>query len=415
MSDANGADRALPGAFVPRIMLQAVQLFIRTEASSGILLLLAAVAALVWANSSGGDAYFDLWRHRIAVGPDALHIDEDLRHWLNDGLMTLFFLIVGLEIKRELVRGELSEPRRALLPAAAALGGMAAPALIYIAFNRSSSEVDGWGIPMATDIAFALGALSLLGGRVPFSVKVFLLALAIADDIGAILVIAVFYTASLDLQALAIAVGLLAGIVVLNRAGVRHLGVYLLAGLTLWLATFESGVHATLAGVALGLCLPDRPPTGAATDEEQPLDRLERRLHPWVSYGVVPLFALANAGIVVSGDIAREASASSVTLGVALGLLLGKPLGIFGASWLAVRLRLCELPNGAGWHHIAGVGLLGGIGFTVSLLIAGLAFGEGTATDYARLGVLGASVLAAAAGFGFLWLTSTTAEGSSGD
>jgi NhaA family Na+:H+ antiporter len=436
--------------FQPRRVVEAAQAFVRVEASSGLVLIVATVVALAWANSSLDSDYFELWRTRIVFDADIFRIDEDLRHWLNGGLMTLFFFLMGLEIKRELVRGEMSSPRRALLPAIAALGGMVAPALIYLLFNTGGTGANGWGIPMATDIAFALGVLSLLGRRIPFSIKVFLLALAIADDIGAILVIAVFYTAHIDLEALAAAGAVFGAIVVMNRAGVRNIDIYVAFGIALWAAMFESGVHATLTGVALGLLTPARyfyaPESFSSTaeeliqrfrealaagDEDQqqgvlaqmedlsqgteaPMDRLERALHPWVSYGIVPLFALANAGVDISSDAIADALESPVSLGIAVALLLGKPLGILGASWLAVRLRLCELPNGANFRQVLGVGLLGGIGFTVSLLIAGLAL-EDAALDEAKLGVLGASVLAGVAGFAFLWLTGREQPATSGD
>jgi NhaA family Na+:H+ antiporter len=437
--------------FVPQRAVRAAQAFVRVEASSGIVLLVAAVAALVWANSPASESYDDLWHAVISIDLQVAAVSEDLRHWVNDGLMTVFFFLVGLEIKRELVHGELSTPRRAILPAAAALGGMIGPALIYVAFNAGGSGIDGWGIPMATDIAFALGVLSLLSGRIPFGVKVFLLALAIADDIGAILVIAVFYTADLNLEALSIAALIFGAMVAMSRAGVRSVDAYVAVGAALWLAVFESGIHATLAGVALGLLTPARPfygplgfvaaaeglvarfrqgqETGNADEQqsalaqledlshgtESPLDRLERRLHPWVSYGIVPLFALANAGVAIDSGTIGDAIESSVSQGVALGLLLGKPVGIVLFTFVAVKLRLGDLPNGARWSHILGVGLLGGIGFTVSLLITGLAFEEGALVDEAKLGVLAASALAGAIGFVYLWLVSrptTTANDS---
>ncbi|MPZ49038.1 MAG: Na+/H+ antiporter NhaA [Dehalococcoidia bacterium] len=436
-----------PRRFAPQRVFRAAQAFVRIEASSGIVLLVAAVAALLWANSPWQDAYFDLWRTRIALDASIFSIDEDLQHWVNDGLMTIFFFLAGLEIKRELVHGELSSPRRALLPAAAALGGMIAPALIYTLLNAGGPGAAGWGIPMATDIAFALGVLSLLSRRVPFSIKIFLLALAIADDIGAILVIAVFYTESVSLGALGIAALLLALVVAMNRAGVRSVDLYVVVGACLWVAVLESGIHATLAGVTLGLLAPARAfydPrnfTAAATglldrltrarqddnrDETQgllgqiedlaqgteaPVDRLGRQLHPWVSYIIVPVFALANAGVAVSGDVASAAIESPVTRGVAIGLLIGKPIGIFAFTWIAVRLHLCELPTDATWAHILGAGMLGGIGFTVSLLITGLAFDQELLIDEAKLGVLAASVIAGCLGFAFLWLTARNLNG----
>jgi NhaA family Na+:H+ antiporter len=436
-----------PRRFTPQRVIQAAQAFVRVEASSGMVLLLAAITALVWANSPWDDAYFDLWHTQIVLDLSIIRIDEDLQHWVNDGLMTVFFFLVGLEIKRELVHGELSQARRALLPAAAALGGMIVPALIYTAFNAGGEGSSGWGIPMATDIAFALGVLSLLSGRIPFSVKILLLGIAIADDIGAIVVIAVFYTSGLSLEAFALALAILAVMVAFNRAGARSVDLYVALGVCLWLAVYESGVHATLAGVALGLLTPASPfysRAGFATtaeelvarfrmateagnaDEQQgtlgqiedlahgneaPLDRLERQLHPWVSYLIVPIFALANAGVSVSGEAGSAALESPVTFGVVLGLVLGKPIGIFAFSWLAIRLRLCELPSGAAWAHIAGVGLLAGIGFTVSLLITGLAFEDAALIDEAKLGVLAASVVSGLVGFSFLWLTARRLNG----
>jgi NhaA family Na+:H+ antiporter len=314
---------------------------------------------------------------------------------------------------------------------------MLAPALIYLAFNAGSDGADGWGIPMATDIAFALGVLSLLGSRVPFTAKVFLLALAIADDIGAIIVIAFFYTDHIDLTALAVATAILGGILLMIRNGVRSTELYLAAGVCLWAATFESGVHATLAGVALGLLTPARPlyePSlftesarnllrdfeattdsqtqqellaqmeGLSRGSEAPLERLERALHPWVSYLVVPLFALMNAGVNVSGGVVGDAAGSPISHGIFVGLLVGKPVGIFCASWLAVRLRLGELPRGVGWTEIFGIGMLGGIGFTVSLLVTSLALPADLPGSEARLGVLCASVIAGLSGYLFLWL-----------
>jgi NhaA family Na+:H+ antiporter len=436
-----------PRRFVPRRAIQAAQAFVRIEASSGIVLLIAAIVALAWANSPWAEAYFDLWDTRIVLDLSVIRIDEDLRHWINDGLMTFFFFLVGLEIKRERVHGELASARRALLPMAAALGGMVAPALIYTAFNSGGDGHNGWGIPMATDIAFALGVLSLLSGRIPFGIKVFLLALAIADDIGAILVIAFFYTSDVDADALVVAGAVFCVIVAMNRLGVRSLNGYIVAGVALWLALYEAGVTPTMTGVILGLLTraveyytPDTFAASAAglvnrysdalenaaIDERQsilaqiedlsqgteaPLDRLERRLHPWVSYGIVPIFALANAGVAISSDVAGAAVESPVTLGVLLGLVVGKPIGIFLFSWLVIRLRLCELPNGASWAHIAGVGLLAGIGFTVSLLITGLPFEDPALIDEAKLGVLAASVVSGLMGLTFLWLTARRLNG----
>ncbi|MGE0688051.1 MAG: Na+/H+ antiporter NhaA [Dehalococcoidia bacterium] len=428
-----------PRRFVPHRVLRAAQAFINLEASSGIFLLVAAIGALIWANSPWDQSYFDLLHTEIVIDLRIFSVDEDLQHIVNDGLMTLFFFLMGLEIKREMAHGELSSVRRAALPAAAAFGGMLVPALIYVALNAGSDAANGWGIPMATDIAFALGVLSLLGNRIPFTAKVFLLALAIADDIGAILVIAVFYTAQVDFTALLAAGAILGGILLMIRTGVRSTELYLAAGVCLWAATFESGVHATLAGVALGLLTPAKPlydPSTFATEargligtfeatrdaqeqqmvlaevedlsrgSEAPLERLERALHPWVSYLIVPLFALMNAGVSVSGGVASDALSSPVSQGVALGLLLGKPLGIFSFTWLAVRAGIGELPRGVSWSEIFGIGLLGGIGFTVSLLVTSLALPDDQFGAEARLGVLGASVVAGIVGYTFLLLAS---------
>ena len=424
-------------------VLATAQSFIRIEAASGVVLLLASIAAMVWANSPWNDAYFDLWHTHISVDASILNINLDLREWVNDGLMTIFFFLVGLEIKREMAHGELSSPRRALLPAAAALGGMVAPALIYSVFNLGGDGARGWGVPMATDIAFAVGVLSLLSRRVPFNVKIFLLALAIADDIGAILVIAFFYTTDMNFLALGIAALTLLTIGAFNRAGVRSVNIYFVLGAIMWIGMLESGIHATLTGVMLGLLAPAthfyNPATFADAAEdlvgrfrlahqaqnieaqeailaqvedlsqgtEAPLDRLERSLHPWVSFGIVPLFALANAGVYVSGEVAEAAIQSPVSQGVAFGLLFGKPLGIFLFTFLAVKLRLGEMPPGTTWMHILGVGMLGGIGFTVSLLVTGLAFENAALADEAKLGVLCGSIVAGALGFVFLLLTSS--------
>jgi Na+:H+ antiporter, NhaA family len=438
---SNGRPPLRARGFVYRRVVLAAQAFIRIEASSGIVLLAAALAALAWANSPWDESYFDFWHTSISIDADIVAIDMDLRDWINDGLMTIFFFLMGLEIKRELVYGELSSRKRAVLPAAAALGGMIAPAVIYTAFNAGGDGARGWGIPMATDIAFALGALSLLSRRIPFSVKVFLLAIAVADDIGAILVIAAFYSSELDFLALLLAAAVLLTIVALNRSGVRNVDVYVLFGIILWVLVIESGVHATIAGVVLGLMTPagrfyavdsfadsaqdliNRFRVAHQTGNEgiqqgvlsqmedlshgteAPLDRLERALHPWVSFLIVPVFALANAGIHITGDVAREALESPVSQGVAVGLTLGKPIGIVLFTWLALKLHLGELPAGATWGHILGVGLLAGIGFTVALLITGLAFEDDTLADRARLGVLAASVVAGGLGLAFLLLT----------
>jgi len=352
----------------------------------------------------------------------------------------LFFFVVGLEIKRELVSGELSSPRRAILPAAAALGGMLGPALIYTAFNAGSETAHGWGIPMATDIAFAVGVLTLLGRRVPAPLKVFLLALAVADDLGGIIVIAVFYTESLSFEALGWAALVLLVILVINRGGVVAIAPYFFLGVLFWAAMLKSGIHATIAGVILAMLTPSRP---YYTDEdfdatlerlqteyalaradgsharmqqalaqiedlvsgmESPLDRLEHRLAPWTAFVVVPIFALANAGVAVSGEMLRSAASSPVTLGVALGLVLGKPVGIFLTSWVCVRLGLAQLPANTSFRQVLGAGMIAGIGFTVALFIAGLSFENPAHLDEAKIGILAASLIAGLLGSAYLLL-----------
>jgi NhaA family Na+:H+ antiporter len=432
---------ARPRDFVYHRVFQTAQSFMQVEAASGVVLMLAAIVALVWANSPWWESYFDFWHTKVLVEAEIFDIHLDLKEWVNDALMTIFFFVVGLEIKRELVHGELSSARRALLPAAGALGGMAAPALIYTVFNLGHAGAHGWGVPVATDIAFAVGILSLLSRRVPFSLKVFLLALAIADDIGGILVIAVFYAGEINFLALGLAASTVVAIFLMNRSGVRTINIYVVAGAILWLTMLQSGVHATIAGVILGLMTPAsyyyNPETFAAaaqdlierfrlaqradSDEvessilsqmedltqgtEAPLERLERALHRWVSFGIVPLFALANAGVHISGDTADAAISSPVSQGVFFGLVIGKPIGIFIVTWLAVRLRICEMPRGSTWPQVFGIGMLGGIGFTVALLITDLAFERDLFIDEAKLGVLTASVAAAVAGLAFLMLT----------
>jgi NhaA family Na+:H+ antiporter len=375
-------------------LLRATRAFLETEASSGVILLVAAAIALVWINSAWQDAYVDLWHTEVSVDLGVWSLTDDLQEWVNEGLMTLFFFVVGVEIKRELDRGELSTPRRAALPAIAAAGGMIAPALIYVAFNLGGDGERGWGIPMATDIAFAVGVLSLTARQAPIGLRIFLLALAIVDDIGAIAVIAVFYTESVDIAALGVAAGFLGGLVVLNRFGVRNVLPYIGIGVLLWAALIESGVHATLAGVATGLLIPSNPQERGAS----PVDRLDAYLRPIVSYAIVPLFALANAGVILDSDSIEAAASSPVTAGVAAGLVLGKPAGILLLSAAAVRLGVCEPPEGTGWRHVLGAGLIAGIGFTVSLFITNLAFEDAALIDEAKIGILAGSLVSAIAG-----------------
>lgn len=367
-------------------------------AAPGVALMAAAAVAFTWANTPWSSAYFQLLETPVAVAVGDAGLHKPLLLWINDGLMALFFLMVGLEVKREIAQGELSSLRKAALPVAAALGGMVVPALLYAALNLGGPGQAGWAIPMATDIAFALGVLALLGDRVPTSLKIFLAALAVADDIGAVTVIALFYTSKLSLTVLAIAVGLGALLLVLNRLRVQNLGLYLLVGAALWVAVLKSGVHATIAGVILAMAVPLR---GEEDDDHSPLVHLEHTLHPWVSWLVLPVFALANAGVTVVGTELQLLH--PVALGTVAGLLVGKSLGIPAFSWLAVRFDLGVLPQGASWRHVVGVGLLGGIGFTMSIFVAGLAFVDPTLLDTAKLGILGSSLTAGALGAALLY------------
>ena len=373
----------------------AFQRFVQLETSSTILLIGATLLALALANSPLNDAYEHFLHLPLALTVGSFEFEMSLGHFVNDALMAVFFFVVGMEIKRELVLGELSSPRRAALPVFGALGGMIAPAGIYAAIHWGGPAIHGWGIPMATDIAFAVAALGVFGARVPTGLKIFLLALAIADDIGAVAVIAIFYTAELTPLGLIVAVGGLLACVLLARSGVRSYGVYLLVGTVVWYATLKSGVHATIGGVLLGLLTPARPAEGAA---KAPVDDLVHRLHPWVAYVIMPVFALCNAGVALDASSFGEPEARRVAVAVALGLLIGKPVGITIFAWLAVRVRVAELPSGVDWFQIVAAGLLAGIGFTVALFIAALAFTDPTLVAGAKIGILGASLLATLGG-----------------
>jgi NhaA family Na+:H+ antiporter len=365
--------------------------FVNLEAASGIVLLLAAAAALIWANSDAA-GYTTWWHHQLTIGPGELAISESLVHWVNDALMTVFFFVVGLEIKRELVTGELRDRQQAALPAVAALGGMVVPALVFVAINVGGDGLDGWAIPMATDIAFAVGVLALLGPRVPSNLKLFLLTLAIVDDIGAIVVIALFYSRGLDGWWLLGAIATTVLVVVMARLRIDRPIAYVVPGVVLWYCLYRAGVEPTLAGVALGLLTPALPRRGVPV-----LERLEHALHPVSTFVIVPIFALANAGVVLGGDAIDHALTSRVTIGIVAGLVLGKFVGILGASAIAVRARVGALPEGLGLQHLAGVAVIGGIGFTVSLFITDLAF-RSEVIDDAKIGVLAASTIAAVLG-----------------
>ncbi len=366
--------------------------FLATEAAGGFVLIGAAALAMIVANSPAAPGYFDTL-HTYVGGLSLLH-------WVNDGLMALFFLLVGLEIKREMLDGELSTWDRRVLPGLTAAAGMAVPALVYLAFAGSDpTAVRGWAIPAATDIAFALGVLALLGKRVPASLKIFLTALAILDDMGAIAIIAVFYTEQLNLLPLAVAVGGLIVLGICNRAGVTRLSPYVLIGAIIWFATLKSGIHATLAGVALAMTVPLRPAPAAPDDAHSPLHILEHALQPWVAFLIVPIFGFANAGVSFAG-LDPATALGSVPLGVALGLFLGKQLGIAAAAWVAIRFGWAQLPAYATWRQFYGVAILCGIGFTMSLFIGALAFGEGSdLNEAAKIGVLAGSLLSALAGY----------------
>ncbi|MDQ3412082.1 MAG: Na+/H+ antiporter NhaA [Chloroflexota bacterium] len=412
--------------------------FVADQVSGGILLLLATVVALVWANSPWADGYTRLWNLDASITIGTVELVHSLRDWINDGLMALFFFVVGLEIKREILVGELSTRRGATLPIAAALGGMVVPALIYVFFNAGAAGSNGWAIPMATDIAFALGVLAVIGDRIPIGARIFLTALAIIDDIGAVLVIALVYTGGMEVTPLLAAAALLVALFVANRAGVRQPAVYAVLGVGVWLAVFASGVHATVAGVLVAFMIPVRTwihplelvsegrrllddlaeassPAASvlsnhaqqtiihrlndsASRAETPLQQLEHGLNPWVAYGIVPLFALANAGVTLPADLSAAVT-DPILLGIVGGLVLGKPVGIIAATWLVVRLRLSSLPAEVTWRQIGGLGLLAGIGFTMSIFITGLAFTSIELTNAAKLGILAGSLIAGIAGW----------------
>jgi Na+:H+ antiporter, NhaA family len=420
----------------PRSMLES---FVHSETSGSILLFVATVVALVWANSPWSAYYFALWKLPLKIGLRPL-FSMDLHHWIDDGLMVVFFLLVGLEIKREIVKGELSSFRQAALPILAALGGMILPALLYSALNRSGAGAHGWGIPMATDIGFALGVLALLGKRIPSSLRVFMLALAIVDDVGAILVIAFFYTPQISLPALAVAGGLLV-LLVVAAARRAPLSVYLVVGFFFWAAVLSSGVHATIAGVILGLVVPVKPKlrpeelagnaepllkdfrsqilaqdksSAEATlaeldrllcDTESIGERLERAVHPWVSFLVLPLFALASAGVALSAEQLKLAFSSPIALGIFMGLAVGKVVGITTFSILAVRLKIAGMTDGLTWAGIVGVGILAGLGFTVALFISDLSFKDESIVATAKVAVLAASLAAGSIGYIYFRLT----------
>lgn len=420
--------------------------FFKREATSGIILMLAAAAAMIIANSPLYSAYHHLWETRIGFSIGSFTLEKSLHHWINDGLMSIFFFVVGLEIKREVLVGELASLRQAALPIAAALGGMIVPAAFYILFNAGSPGASGWAIPMATDIAFALGCLALLGKGVPSGILIFLTALAIVDDLGGILVIALFYTDQLSVSALIEAFILLGISFLMNRSGVRATFPYVIVGLFLWFALLKSGIHATVAGILLAMTIPASTAIRhsefirkieeqllhlqgnkegathcaleldeaekqsviqslekACSDAEAPLEHIEHSLHPWVVYLIMPLFAFANAGVKLDFGSLSSVVANPVFLGTIFGLVAGKQIGVFFFSWLTVKAGLASLPEGVRWGHIYGVSILAGIGFTMSLFIGNLAFLDNqTMLETAKLGVLAASILSGILGLAIL-------------
>jgi NhaA family Na+:H+ antiporter len=420
-------------------LLRPFEDFFRRQASGGIVLLASAILALYLANSPLQDFYHRLWLYKLTFGFDQFGLSKSLHQWINDGLMAVFFFVVGLEIKREFLAGELASWRKAALPIAAAIGGMVVPALLFYLINRQPPALRGWGIPMATDIAFALGVIALLGDRIPRSLAIFLTALAIVDDLGAVLVIAIFYTGDLSMVHLGAATAFLFVLMLGNRLGIQNPNFYALIGLCLWIGLLKSGVHASIAGVLIGATIPVSPRhshedfldrierllqryrekakanSGPFHDDDRlgtllaiekathnamsPLQRMEHVMNDWVIYGVMPIFALANAGISIGLAELGAAFAHPVTLGAIAGLLVGKPFGIFIFSWLAVRLGFCELPTGTAWSQIFGIGLLGGIGFTMSIFITNLAFVQPELITDAKIGIFAASLLAGVAGY----------------
>ncbi len=428
---ATDSDDSLPRAPIQRIT-KPLSDFLHVEAAGGVVLVVTSALALVLANSDLSDAYLALWKTKFSIGFEPM--THSLKHWISDALMVIFFFVIGLEVKREIVVGELRDRRKAVLPIVAAVGGMVVPAGIYLLLQWGEPGQHGWGIPMATDIAFVVGCMAVLGSRVPPGLRVLLLSLAIADDIGAILVIAVGYTETIHWVPLGLAFAGLAVTYSMMRLGVRSIGLYAVVGVGVWLGFHESGVHATIAGVILGVMTPpdrwvsqgrlqqvfgqaheflhgdwslasqrrallQRMQT-AAREALSPLERLEYALHPWMSFAIVPLFALANAGVPFElGDIGEP-----VAVATGLGLVLGKPLGIFLASFIAVKLGWAQLPQGVTWGVLIGGGFLAGIGFTMALFIAGLAL-DGDMLDYAKVGTLAGSIVAGCAGMGLLyWL-----------
>ena len=389
-------------------MMKVFQRFFSSDASGGIILILAAALAMLLANAGLTSHFYQAFLStpvELKVGP--LEIHKNMLLWINDALMAVFFLLIGLEVKREMVQGSLASRQQAAFPVIAAIGGMVVPALIYLAFNYQDPVArQGWAIPAATDIAFALGVLALLGNRVPLTLKIFLMALAIIDDLGAIVIIALFYTSDLSVLSLGVAAVAIAALAILNMCNVRRTGIYILVGVILWTAVLKSGVHATLAGVIVGFFIPLKDQAG-----KSPAKELEHVLHPWVAYLILPLFAFANAGVSLQG-VTFEGLTSLLPLGIMAGLFIGKPLGISLFCWLALRFKLAKLPENTSWRQIFAVSVLCGIGFTMSIFISTLAFGslDPTLITWAKLGILIGSLMAAVTGYSLLRSRATGSE-----
>ena len=435
--------KSLPSTLVADYIVRPAESFFKKEASSSILLLMATIIAITWANSAVAPFYHKLLHTHISLELGKHHISKSLLHWINDGLMTYFIFIVGLEIKREILVGELSSPKSALLPVVAALGGMLVPGAIYFTLNRGTPTAGGWGIPMATDIAFALGAIAVFGRKLPVGLRVFLSAFAIADDLGAVVVIAVFYTKEIIWSYLIICMFFVAGLIVANLLWIRWAVLYALLGLGMWIAVLNSGVHPTVAGFVVAMFIPARGKYDtdrfvkrvkeimdefqceeqscgysilldrghlnavhalemACHEVETPLQRLEHSLHPWIAFVLLPLFAFANAGLSLKGIDLTSIVHQPLTLGITLGLVLGKPVGIVLFSLLAVKTGIAVLPTEVRWSQIVGAGMLGGIGFTMSLFVSGLSFASPELINYAKLGILSGSTISAIGGIVFL-------------
>jgi NhaA family Na+:H+ antiporter len=448
MADKTDSRKRTP-EYIKYGIMRPFQRFARNEASSSILLISMSVIALTWANSPFAPTYHHFWETELHLSVGSCEISRSLRDWIDEGLMAIFFLIVGLEIKREILVGELASMRRAFLPVSAALGGMLVPSLIFFLFNRGLSTVHGWGIPMATDIAFALGVVYIMGKRVPFGIRVFLSAFAIADDLGAVFVIAIFYTKEIVWNYLIISIVIIFFLALANYFWVRKTLVYALLGIALWLVILASGIHATVAGIVVAMFIPARgkydtdkfignvsrflgdfqcSPDGcgdsillnrthinavqsiemACHDVETPLQRLEQNLHPWVAFVIVPLFAIANVGVTIIGMDVRQILASPLTLGIALGLVIGKPVGITLFTYIPLKLGIASLSPKIKWCHIVGAGVLGGIGFTMSLFITSLSFEMQNLIDQAKLGILGGSLISALVGLVALYYISAS-------